>query len=717
MNNKEIREILSKNLAMQLECSQLPENTTKIIKTVAEQMYTNQPAFNFVGVQPMRGPVGIAEFVEYKSKEEIEKSDKLQPWLPTEIIEENGIISDDGTEMCLTKVSHALEAGTRALAGKITEEQMQDEVFMDNVNKARKELLSSISEELNKEIYEEIKSDLLALGFKATLDLTEFVDGDDMLLPDGIDTLCVKLKTIMHEIGTRTKRGNGNFAIVSKTVATILKFTGNLLIDEKYIEEDYGYIKYVGTFGNGLKVYYDSNIEHNKLIIGYKNKDLEISEQDVGYVYAPYIQLLCMGPVINGKTGAEEMCFATRYGKSVRYENVEFQVTGDNGIKSTKTRGESSFYCELTINGLPKTKIDNTRFEQTVDRLKETLLKNLIPTSTNAGLSEENFGLHEAEYEFSKKLIPLIVDKLAIQHFVGVQPMSGPVGLLYKLEYEEDGGSEEQRRISLNLVSHTVKAISKEYKNVFTLEAIQDVNSDWFTTENLKKYVTNVAKEIYDEFKADVLKYSHKHTNIVTKNTNPTKLGIFINLAANEIARLTRRGAGNFVIMSKDLAKALKHNKFMKRDLNSINPNLNYDHIKYVGTFCGTIKVFVDEEMEYNKCIVGYKGDGETDCGYFYAPYQLLKAKIVIDPSTFEPKVRLTTRYDKILSQKSTETTSDDGLETNIKREPCDYYVTITFDGMPKSEDKDVGFFYCPYISEGISSDENEFKESMKILY
>ena len=100
------------------------------------------------------------------------------------------------------------------------------------------------------------------------------------------------------------------------------------------------------------------------------------------------------------------------------------------------------------------------------------------------------------------------------------------------------------------------------------------------------------------------------------------------------------------------------------------------------------MKVYCDHDLEKGKAIVGYKGgSGETDTGYIYAPYlPLMTGGVVVDPNTFQPLVKFMTRYGKTVIQKTEEATTEDGLETTIKRQLCDYYVELTFNNLPDLE-------------------------------
>lgn len=118
---------------------------------------------------------------------------------------------------------------------------------------------------------------------------------------------------------------------------------------------------------------------------------------------------------------------------------------------------------------------------------------------------------------------------------------------------------------------------------------------------------------------------------------------------ANYIARDTRRGKGNFLIVSGDVASALS----MAGRLDyapALKTDLNVDEAKntFVGTLDGKYKVYVDpyySSTTNEMMIVGYKGTSAYDAGLFYCPYVPLQKLNAIDPDTFQPKIGFKTRY------------------------------------------------------------------------
>lgn len=134
-------------------------------------------------------------------------------------------------------------------------------------------------------------------------------------------------------------------------------------------------------------------------------------------------------------------------------------------------------------------------------------------------------------------------------------------------------------------------------------------------------------------------------------------LAVYINEIANEIARKTRRGAANYIVVSPVIVSILQSAAkavFAPAVEGSFKgPN----NTQLVGTLNGTIKVYSyiwnQEQLASsnpNRILIGYKGgNGETDAGYFYCPYiPLMSSGVVVNPDTYNPSVSLMTRYAKL---------------------------------------------------------------------
>lgn len=119
---------------------------------------------------------------------------------------------------------------------------------------------------------------------------------------------------------------------------------------------------------------------------------------------------------------------------------------------------------------------------------------------------------------------------------------------------------------------------------------------------------------------------------------------------ANVIAQETRRGKGNFIIASSDVASALAMSGALDY-APALSTNLNVDEASttFAGVLNGRYKVFVDPYSANSAAtqllLVGYKGSSAFDAGIFYCPYVPLQLVRAVDPSTFQPKIAFKTRY------------------------------------------------------------------------
>ena len=120
----------------------------------------------------------------------------------------------------------------------------------------------------------------------------------------------------------------------------------------------------------------------------------------------------------------------------------------------------------------------------------------------------------------------------------------------------------------------------------------------------------------------------------------------------NQIAKDTRRGKGNFIICSADVASALAMGGFLNISP-ALNTTLDVDDTgnTFAGTLNGKIKVYIDPYIDTtatsgsNFVLTGYKGSSPYDAGIFYCPYVPLQMMRAVDTSTFQPKMAFKTRY------------------------------------------------------------------------
>ena len=138
-------------------------------------------------------------------------------------------------------------------------------------------------------------------------------------------------------------------------------------------------------------------------------------------------------------------------------------------------------------------------------------------------------------------------------------------------------------------------------------------------------------------------------------------LSFQIERECNAIAKLTRRGKGNFIICDSDTAAALAMSGFMSLSP-GIAPQINADDTQstFAGILNGKIRVYIDpySALGVNFFCAGYKGESPYDAGLFYCPYVPLQMVRAVDPNTFQPRIGFKTRYGVVANPYVLNTTS-----------------------------------------------------------
>jgi len=116
---------------------------------------------------------------------------------------------------------------------------------------------------------------------------------------------------------------------------------------------------------------------------------------------------------------------------------------------------------------------------------------------------------------------------------------------------------------------------------------------------------------------------------------------------ANQIAKATRRGKGNIIICSSDVASALQMAGVLDYTpaLNSNNLQVDDTGATFAGVLNGRMKVYIDPYATGNYMTIGYKGASAFDAGLFYCPYVPLQMVRAVDTGSFQPKIGFKTRY------------------------------------------------------------------------
>jgi len=146
---------------------------------------------------------------------------------------------------------------------------------------------------------------------------------------------------------------------------------------------------------------------------------------------------------------------------------------------------------------------------------------------------------------------------------------------------------------------------------------------------------------------------------------------------ANAIAKGTRRGKGNIVICSSDVASALQMAGVLDYApaLNSNALNVDDTGNTFAGVLNGRYRVYVDPYSTGNYMTVGYKGSSAFDAGLFYCPYVPLQMVRAIGENTFQPKIGFKTRYGMVANPFARGgAAANDGSRV---RKTTEYYRTV----------------------------------------
>jgi hypothetical protein len=215
------------------------------------------------------------------------------------------------------------------------------------------------------------------------------------------------------------------------------------------------------------------------------------------------------------------------------------------------------------------------------------------------------------------------------------------------------------RRLNVQILKQPVEAKTRKLSARWTFEAAQDAQA-MHGLDIEAEIMAALAQEITAEIDQEIL-YSLRGLaaqeftfNQATVSGTATFVGdehaalaVLINRAANLIAQRTRRGAGNWAVVSSAALTVLQSattSAFARTTEGAFEAPTN---TKFVGTLNGAMRIYVDSYANDTiPVLVGYKGSSEADAAAFYCPYiPLMSSGVILDPSTFEPVVGFMTRY------------------------------------------------------------------------
>jgi len=227
-------------------------------------------------------------------------------------------------------------------------------------------------------------------------------------------------------------------------------------------------------------------------------------------------------------------------------------------------------------------------------------------------------------------------------------------------------GGSSFNEMGFTIERQTVTAKSRALKAEYTLELAQDLKA--IHGLDAETELANIlSTEILAEINREVIRTVNSQAKTGAQQSNVTSNGIFnlstdadgrwsaekfkgltvqIDREANVIAKETRRGKGNVVICSSDVATALAAAGSLDYSP-AISNNLQVDDTgnTFAGVLNGRIRVYIDPYAGTDYITVGYKGQNPYDSGVFYCPYVPLQMVKAVGEDDFQPRIGFKTRY------------------------------------------------------------------------
>ena len=227
-------------------------------------------------------------------------------------------------------------------------------------------------------------------------------------------------------------------------------------------------------------------------------------------------------------------------------------------------------------------------------------------------------------------------------------------------------GNSSFREMGFTIEKATVTAKSRALKAEYSLELAQDLKAihgldaetelaNILSTEILAEINREVIRTINSQAKTGALQSNTAVNGIFNVQTDADGrwsvekfkgLILQIERECNRIAIETRRGKGNFIVCSSDVASALSAAGMLDYTP-AMSTTLNVDDTgnTFAGTLNGRTRVYIDPYAVQNYVTVGYKGTNPYDAGIFYCPYVPLTMVRAVGEDTFQPKIGFKTRY------------------------------------------------------------------------
>jgi hypothetical protein len=346
---------------------------------------------------------------------------------------------------------------------------------------------------------------------------------------------------------------------------------------------------------------------------------------------------------------------------------------------------------EALLEGLQGTK------KSVMSTVLENTRKSLTESATAGATSAGNVAtLNRVILPVIRRVMPTVI----ANELIGIQPMTGPVGQIHTLRVRyansftgSAGGSTTAgdealspfkiaegysgntngkadataakeavagNQLSIQILKQTVEAKSRKLSARWTFEAAQDAQAQQgidIEAEIMAALAQEITAEIDQEILSSLSTLAGTNNLIAWNQTQVSgvatfvgdehaSLAVAINRVANTIAQRTRRGAGNWAVVSPTALTILQSattSAFARTTEGTFEAPTN---TKFVGTLNSAMKVYVNTYAANDDVLIGYKGSTESDAAAFFCPYiPLMSSGVVLDPSTFEPVVSFLTRY------------------------------------------------------------------------
>jgi hypothetical protein len=303
----------------------------RVILPVIRRVMPTVIANELVGVQPMTGPVGQIHTLRVRYSDTagsgasgaVAGEEALSPFKIAEAYSGNtttakanataAMEGTAGNRMSIQILKQTVEAKTRKLSARWTFEAAQDAQSQHGID-VEAEIMAALAQEITAEIDQEVLASLNTLAGTAAETYNQAgVSGTATFVGDEHAALAVQINRVSNLIAQRTRRGAGNWAVVSPFALTILQSatTSAFARTTEGTFEAPTNTKMVGTLNNAMKVYVNTYAADNSdVLIGYKGS----SESDAAAFYCPYIPLMSSGTVLDPATFEPVVSFMTRYG-------------------------------------------------------------------------------------------------------------------------------------------------------------------------------------------------------------------------------------------------------------------------------------------------------------------------------------------------------------------------------------------------------------------